>query len=233
MSHNFSLLIWIRTVFHTIVAHDQRVFPGLQTSLDLKDQGFIHMVTLMLSISWNWNFLSAGCWPWFWPSGYDMALKHVRFSKTKVSFHTVMLILSADFFKTYLQSTGCWSWFWPSGLSICNGLETSLYLKEDQGFILYGYAYAVYISLNIFSIYRLLALVLTLSLADFKPSSSCTLGLVSIKYYIVGYIAMLGAAVFLEGVVFVVSMRGSILVPEPRASMQYLLYLRLGKGAWY
>ncbi|KAK3098738.1 hypothetical protein FSP39_022580 [Pinctada imbricata] len=73
----------------------------------------------------------------------------------------------------------------------------------------------------------LIAFVLTFSLADFKPSAACTIGHVTIKNYILGYIVIIGASVFLEGIMFLISLRGSILEVHPRASMQYLLYLRL------
>ncbi|EEC15176.1 neural stem cell-derived dendrite regulator, putative [Ixodes scapularis] len=42
-----------------------------------------------------------------------------------------------------------------------------------------------------------------------------------------GYIVILSGCVVVEGFISWVSMRGSILDTAPRASMQYLLYVRL------
>lgn len=48
------------------------------------------------------------------------------------------------------------------------------------------------------------------------------------KEHVLGYVVILSVCLILEAVIAFVSMRGSILDTGPRASMQYLLYIRLG-----
>ena len=52
---------------------------------------------------------------------------------------------------------------------------------------------------------------------------------VALREGLIGFLATLCVAVVLEGVAAVVSMRGTILNAEPRSSMKYILYTRLGK----
>ncbi|XP_046980433.1 diacylglycerol lipase-alpha [Schistocerca americana] len=47
-------------------------------------------------------------------------------------------------------------------------------------------------------------------------------------HYLLGYVALLAGCLLLEALISAVAMRGSILDTEARASMQYLLYVRLG-----
>ncbi len=57
-----------------------------------------------------------------------------------------------------------------------------------------------------------------------------------LREHVQGYIVILSVCFLVEGIISIVSMRGSILYTEPRTSMQYLLYIRLGKlelCLWY
>lgn len=47
---------------------------------------------------------------------------------------------------------------------------------------------------------------------------------------VLGYLVLLGSCLLIEAIVACVSLRGNILMTDPRASMQYLLYIRLGKS---
>lgn len=49
--------------------------------------------------------------------------------------------------------------------------------------------------------------------------------------FILGYLVVLGLSMATEIWICIVAMRGSILDTAPRASMQYILYIRLGKKA--
>ena len=69
-------------------------------------------------------------------------------------------------------------------------------------------------------------LALFLGLMDFDETIECTKNL---KGHIIGYIIILGLCVLLEMAVAYVSMRGTILSPEPRKAMEYILYIRLGE----
>ncbi|XP_069107342.1 diacylglycerol lipase-alpha-like [Argopecten irradians] len=62
---------------------------------------------------------------------------------------------------------------------------------------------------------------------DFDLYKECSVGLVNLKYYLIGYLSMLASNILVEGLIFFVSMRGTILNPSPRLCMQYLLYFRL------
>ncbi|XP_021355357.1 sn1-specific diacylglycerol lipase alpha-like isoform X2 [Mizuhopecten yessoensis] len=62
---------------------------------------------------------------------------------------------------------------------------------------------------------------------DFDLHKECSVGLVNLKYYLIGYLSMLAGNILVEGMIFGVSMRGTILNPSPRLCMQYLLYFRL------
>ncbi|KAK2179207.1 hypothetical protein NP493_506g02043 [Ridgeia piscesae] len=48
-----------------------------------------------------------------------------------------------------------------------------------------------------------------------------------LREHALGYLVILSGCVIIEGCIVFVSMRGTILVTRPRASMQYLLYIRL------
>ncbi|KAA0187112.1 hypothetical protein HAZT_HAZT009225 [Hyalella azteca] len=49
-----------------------------------------------------------------------------------------------------------------------------------------------------------------------------------LKEHLIGYFVLLSSCIIVEAFIAYVAMRGTILDPEPRASMQYLLYVRLG-----
>ncbi|CAH1799397.1 unnamed protein product [Owenia fusiformis] len=51
---------------------------------------------------------------------------------------------------------------------------------------------------------------------------------ISLREHVLGYLVILSGSVLVEGCIAWVSMRGTILYTEPRSSMQYLLYVRLG-----
>jgi len=53
--------------------------------------------------------------------------------------------------------------------------------------------------------------------------------LTSLWFHVLACLTMLCAAVVVEASAAFVSMRGTILETAPRASMKYLLYIRLGK----
>ena len=69
-------------------------------------------------------------------------------------------------------------------------------------------------------------LALIRGLIDFDEHYKCTMDL---RDHIFGYIIILGVCVVIEIAVALVSLRGTILSPEPRKCMEYLLYVRLGK----
>ncbi|XP_076467047.1 diacylglycerol lipase-alpha-like isoform X2 [Babylonia areolata] len=70
-------------------------------------------------------------------------------------------------------------------------------------------------------------LALIRGLIDFDDRYDCT---VDLRDHIFGYIIILGVCVVMEIAVAWVSLRGTILSPEPRRYMEYLLYVRLGLG---
>lgn len=80
-----------------------------------------------------------------------------------------------------------------------------------------------------FSTFREIALAIIIGLVDFEPAKNCTVGLVNIKNYLLGYLVMVSVAIVIEVIVFWVSLRGTILHAEPRDCMQYLLYTKLGR----
>ena len=69
-------------------------------------------------------------------------------------------------------------------------------------------------------------LALIRGLINFDERHECT---VDLRDHIFGYIIILGICVVMEMAVAWVSLRGTILSPEPRKYMEYLLYVRLGK----
>jgi hypothetical protein len=70
-----------------------------------------------------------------------------------------------------------------------------------------------------------MVLVLVRILMDFDDTHPCT---VDLKNHINGYIIILIVCVLLELSITWLSLRGTILDPEPRKYMEYLLYFRLG-----
>lgn len=67
-----------------------------------------------------------------------------------------------------------------------------------------------------------------LGVVDFEPAKTCSVGLVNLKNYLLGYLVMISVAIVIEVIIFWVSLRGTILHAEPRDCMQYLLYTKLG-----
>lgn len=62
----------------------------------------------------------------------------------------------------------------------------------------------------------------------YSPHEACSLNLVDHGR---GYLGILLSCMIAEMAIIWLSMRGGILYTEPRESMQYVLYVRLGKGA--
>lgn len=60
----------------------------------------------------------------------------------------------------------------------------------------------------------------------YNPNETCSLNLVDHGR---GYLGILLSCMIAEVAIIWLSMRGSILYTEPRDSMQYVLYVRLGK----
>ncbi|KAG0416425.1 hypothetical protein HPB47_006439, partial [Ixodes persulcatus] len=71
---------------------------------------------------------------------------------------------------------------------------------------------------------RLIVLAVLLLVLDFGEVACIS----DLQGHMLGYIVILSGCVVVEGFISWVSMRGSILDTAPRASMQYLLYVRLG-----
>lgn len=63
----------------------------------------------------------------------------------------------------------------------------------------------------------------------FGGSKDASLCWGELKDHLVGYFALLSSCIVVEALIAYVAMRGTILDPGPRASMQYLLYVRLGE----
>lgn len=61
----------------------------------------------------------------------------------------------------------------------------------------------------------------------YNPHEACSLNLVDHGR---GYLGILLSCMIAEMAIIWLSMRGGILYTEPRESMQYVLYVRLGKG---
>lgn len=61
----------------------------------------------------------------------------------------------------------------------------------------------------------------------YNPNEACSLNLVDHGR---GYLGILLSCMIAEMAIIWLSMRGGILYTEPRESMQYVLYVRLGKG---
>ncbi|ELT97131.1 hypothetical protein CAPTEDRAFT_139126 [Capitella teleta] len=75
------------------------------------------------------------------------------------------------------------------------------------------------------SLCRIITLGVILGVMDFSGEEQC---LTNMWQHVVGYVVILSVCVVIEALAAWVSMRGSILNTEPRSSMQYLLYIRLG-----
>ncbi|XP_025097002.1 sn1-specific diacylglycerol lipase alpha-like isoform X4 [Pomacea canaliculata] len=73
----------------------------------------------------------------------------------------------------------------------------------------------------------IMVLSLVRGLVHFETTQDCTKDL---HFHILAYIGILGVCLVLEVIIAVVSLRGTILSPEPRCSMEYLLYVRLFFG---
>ncbi|XP_060564015.1 diacylglycerol lipase-alpha-like [Ruditapes philippinarum] len=71
------------------------------------------------------------------------------------------------------------------------------------------------------------ALSYIFSKVEFDPASECSREL---KDIVLGYIVILLACIIVESIITLISVRGSILETQPRLSMQYLLYIRIGKS---
>ena len=65
-----------------------------------------------------------------------------------------------------------------------------------------------------------------LGVVDFDVDSACAH---TLRQHVLGYLVIFSVCATVEAVVALVAMRGSILYTEPRTSMQYLLYTRLGE----
>jgi hypothetical protein len=83
--------------------------------------------------------------------------------------------------------------------------------------------------LLLFFTFREVALAVIFGVVDFEPAKNCSVGLLNLKNYLLGYLIMVSVSIVIEIVVFWVSLRGTILQAEPRECMQYLLYTKLGK----
>lgn len=64
----------------------------------------------------------------------------------------------------------------------------------------------------------------------YNPNEACSLNLVDHGR---GYLGILLSCMIAEMAIIWLSMRGGILYTEPRESMQYVLYVRLGKALLY
>ncbi|KAK7476218.1 hypothetical protein BaRGS_00032572, partial [Batillaria attramentaria] len=73
----------------------------------------------------------------------------------------------------------------------------------------------------------ILVLALIRSLVYFEAKEDCTRDL---RDHILGYIIILAVCVVLEVLIAWISLRGTILSPEPRSCMEYVLYVRLVMG---
>lgn len=72
-----------------------------------------------------------------------------------------------------------------------------------------------------------IALGVILGVVDFEPAKNCSVGILNLKNYLLGYLVMVSVSIVIEIIVFCVSLRGTILHAEPRECMQYLLYTKL------
>ena len=75
--------------------------------------------------------------------------------------------------------------------------------------------------------FRIVVLGVILGVVDFNVAGSVCVH--TLRQHVLGYLVILSVCAALEGIVALVAMRGSILYTEPRTSMQYLLYTRLGE----
>ncbi|XP_056017088.1 diacylglycerol lipase-alpha-like isoform X3 [Ostrea edulis] len=82
--------------------------------------------------------------------------------------------------------------------------------------------------LMILHVIWLLILCITMGVTASDYDDSCFVASVSLRSFDLGYIVSLAVGLVLETVLFWVSLRGTILEPAPRVSVQYILYIRLG-----
>nr|XP_015836274.1 PREDICTED: sn1-specific diacylglycerol lipase alpha [Tribolium castaneum] len=80
----------------------------------------------------------------------------------------------------------------------------------------------------LFTVHLIWTVILTvfLSLATFENLVHCELQLLGL---VLGYVVILALSMAIELAICVIAMKGSILDTAPRASMQYILYFRVGK----
>lgn len=75
-------------------------------------------------------------------------------------------------------------------------------------------------------VFRTIVLSVILGMVDFDRTQTC----INLLWgFILGYLIILSLSLATELWISIVAMRGSILDTTPRASMQYLLYVRVGK----
>lgn len=74
--------------------------------------------------------------------------------------------------------------------------------------------------------FRGIVLTLLLILVQFDRKTECVFWL---WWFMIGYMIILVISMILEFTVAVIALKGTILDQEPRESMQYVLYVRLGK----
>ncbi|KAK3768629.1 hypothetical protein RRG08_065923 [Elysia crispata] len=73
---------------------------------------------------------------------------------------------------------------------------------------------------------RLLTLAIVRGVVNFKADHECTSDL---RNLILGHLVILSVCIVLEAAIAFISTRGSILIQAPRASIEYLLYIRAGE----
>ena len=74
--------------------------------------------------------------------------------------------------------------------------------------------------------FRIVVLAIILGVVQFDRNILC---MANLHDHVLGYLVILSVCVVTEVSIMIVSMRGTILDTKPRASMQYLLYIRLGE----
>lgn len=77
--------------------------------------------------------------------------------------------------------------------------------------------------------FRLTILSITMGVTATDYGDTCFIARVSLWSFDLGYVVSLAVGLILETVLFWVSLRGTILETAPRVSVQYILYIRLGK----
>ena len=109
----------------------------------------------------------------------------------------------------------------------CHSMPTSL--LENKYFSLFSQILFEYYILRIFSFFfRLIVLGVTLKILEWDRSIYC---IFLLWKYFIGYLVIFTSCVAVEVSICLVATRGSILDTTTRASMQYLLYIRLCKLA--